>query len=84
MVLILNSTIVFVNPIRKIPVLDRLAHETLKYFVLNKTRYIEVFKGANSEFDNFFFIFTLKTLFWRKIGSEIQNFFDLKFFDFSV
>ena len=28
--------------------------ETSKYFVLNETQYIAVFKNADSEFDNYF------------------------------
>ena len=47
-VLILNSTIVFLNFDPKIPYFGKFSPQTSECLVLNEPRFIEVFKGADS------------------------------------
>ena len=65
--LILNLTVVPLNSVPKIPFLGKHTPETLKCFVLNETRYVIVFKGAHSEFDNCFLKFRSQNTYFGKI-----------------
>ena len=56
-VLILNSIIVFLHFVPKIAFLGKFGPETSKCFNENENPHKEVFRGANSEFDNFFLKF---------------------------
>ena len=53
----LNLAIVFLISIPKIPFPAKFASETLKCFALNESRYVGIFKGADSQFDNCFLKF---------------------------
>ena len=66
-VLIQNSTIVFLNSIPKTPIWDKFGPETQSCFVLNDTPYLVVFKGTDSEFDNYFLKFHPKNTFLGKL-----------------
>ena len=47
--------------------------ETSKYFVLNETQYIAVFKNADSEFDNYFLNFVRKYLFRANLVRKLES-----------
>ena len=47
--------------------------ETSKYFVLNETQYIAVFKNADSEFDNYFLNFVRKYLFQANLVHKLES-----------
>lgn len=65
-------TFVFLNSLPKIPSLGKNGSKT---FVLNKNWYVGVFKGSNSEFNNFFFFFNSvpKILVLYKFGPETSK-----------
>ena len=49
--------IFFLNSLPKVHFLGKRGPKTLNCFVLNETRYVRVFKGDGSEFDNCFLKF---------------------------
>ena len=49
-----------------------LVQKTLKYFILNETWYVSVFKEDLSEFDNFLLKFP-NYLFWAKFIPKLQS-----------
>ena len=70
--LILNSTVVFLSSVPKIPFLGKFSPKTSKCFVQNKTLREGLLKAANHEFKNSFFKFGPNNIFLGKIWS--QNF----------
>ena len=70
-VLLLNSTIFHLNPVPKL-FLVKFGPKTSKCFVLNEARYIGIFKGVDSEFDDSFLRFCPQNNFLGQIWS--QNF----------
>ena len=44
----------FLNSVPKVHILGKLSPKTLNGFVLNEIRYVRVFKGDGSKFDNCF------------------------------
>ena len=50
--LVINSTIFFLNSIPKTSLLGKFDFKAWKFFILNGIRYNELIKGADSEFDN--------------------------------
>ena len=65
-------TFVFLNSLPKIPSLGKNGSKT---FVLNKNWYVGVFKGSNSEFNNFFFFLILsrKYFFYTSLVPKPQS-----------
>ena len=73
-VLILNSATVFLNFVSKIPVLGKFTLETSYCFVQNKNLLKEIFRGADSKFNNIFsYILSLKYLCWANLVPKIQS-----------
>ena len=64
--LILNLTIVFLNSLPKMVFLVKFATETSKRFVLYETWFVEVAKGADSQFDDVYLNFSLQKYFLGK------------------